>query len=235
MQRLIYSILMKDAHIMIICFHCHCECIRLLHALSCIFTLHAVDPTQQRPSHVLGNNYGAIFGISAGALVVVIVMCMSIIFILDRIARVFLKEDYQVHVSLSSTGSNKDKAGSGRLVGCQVHGNQIAAVQEEEGNACTNDPHQNSTNVASGSRHQLTNVASGNRHKSTSVLSDNHYNPTTGINYKRHHSTGTIGGSHRSLTGVASDSHCCTTIAEVHQNPTFVDAVTDSSEQEELV
>ena len=116
-----------------------------------------------------------------------------------------------------------------------VHGNQIAAVQEEEGNACTNDPHQNLTNVASGSRHQLTNVATGNRHKSTSVLSDNHYNPTTGINYKCHHSAGAIGGSHRSLTGVASDSHCCTTIAEVHQNPTFVDAVTDSSEQEELV
>lgn len=196
---------------------------------SCTFTPYAGGSAGQRPSSGLdGNNYGAIFGISVGALIVVIVMCMSITLILDRIARVILKEDNHLRGDMASTGSREEKAGSLSFVGCHIRGNQVATVEEEEENISASDPH-NSTNVASGNRHLSS-------HKSTSALEDKPYSwPTAVINYKRHHSAGTLGGSHHDLTGAMSGSHICTSIAEVHQNPTFLDTQTAFSRQEELV
>lgn len=182
----------------------------------------AGDSTGQGPSNVLENNYGAIFGISVGALVVTIVMCMSIIFILDRVFRVISKEDRQE--GLSPADSGQDKTGSLRFVRQHVQGIQIAAVQEEEGNASTSAPHHNLTSVASGSRHLATgiNIFSGIRHHSSSALSASHDSTNVIVNYKRHSSASAIISGNRHYSGgVPSDSHCCTTIAEVHQNPTF--------------
>ena len=189
-------------------------------------SLCAVDT--EGPSNLLENNYGAIFGISVGALVVTIVVCMSLIVILDRIFRVISKGDDQQE--MNSAGPDQDQSGSLRFVRQHVRDSHFTAVREEEENASTSMPQHNITSVASGGHHYVTgiNIFSGIRHHSASALVDSSYNSTDFVkNYRRHNSAIAVGGSGHHSGGsvsVASDSHC-TAIAEVHQNPTFEDTV----------
>ena len=204
---------------------------------TCTSNLHADLSNEQSPPNVpIASNNGGIFGISVAALVFIIVTCMSIIVILDKISRVCLKDDYQLPTALASSGSSGEKTGSSRLVDHPTYDNPIATVDEEEENASRSESEQNSTNVASGNDRGLTSVTSGySRHQSTSVLSSSTYSPTTVSNYKHYHSAGALQDSSHYLTSGTSDSHSRFVMAEVHQNPTFVHTVTAPSGQEELV
>lgn len=200
----------------------------------CTSNLHADLSNEESPPDVLSaTDYGAILGISLGAMVFIIVTCMSIIVILDKISRVCLKEDHQLPTALTSTGSSEEKTGSLRLVGDHTYDNPIVTVHEEEENASSSESQQNSTDVASGNDQGLTSVTSGySRHHSTSVLSSS---PTAVSNYKRYHSAGALHDSCHYLTSGTSDSHFRFVMAEMHQNPTFEDTVTAASGPEKMV
>ena len=202
---------------------------------TCTSHLHTDPSNEQSPSNVLSaTNYGIIFLISIAALVFIIVMCMSIIVILDKISRVCLNEDHKLPTALTSTGSSEEKTGSSRLVGHHTYDNPIATVHEEEENASRSESQQSTTDVANDNAQGLTGVTGGySRHQSTSVLSSSTYSPTAVSNYKRYHSAGALRDSCRYLTSGTSDS--LFVMAEVHQNPTFVDTVTGPSGQEKLV